>query len=108
VSRWTLVYSDGARSDLLAIADDIADQHSEANAEFAITSIERRIRTLERFPERGRVVPELHWHGITTVREVFARPWRILYQLGDDEVLVMAGYHERRRLDDVLLERFLR
>lgn len=105
---WTVVYGDGARGDILAIVDFIA-RDSEINADKVLDRLEARIRTLQSLPERGRVVPELHWHGITTVHEIFERPWRILYQLRDHhEVLVVAVYDGRRQLHDLLMERFLR
>jgi toxin ParE1/3/4 len=106
VTGWTLIYGDGARSDILAIADHIAHD-SPINADKALGRLERRIATLMIFPERGRVVPELQWHGINHIREIFEKPWRILYQLRASRVVIVAVYDGRRDLQDVLLERFL-
>ena len=42
------------------------------------------------------------------MREVFEKPWRILYQITGGAVLIVAVYDGRRQVNDVLLERFLR
>lgn len=106
MKRWTVVYGEGAKDDILAITDYIA-RDSSLNADKVLDRLQARIHTLQLLPERGRVVPELQWHGITTVREILERPWRILYQLKDREVLIVAVYDGRRHLNDVLMERFL-
>jgi plasmid stabilization system protein ParE len=107
VKRRTIVYGDGAKDDILAITDYIACD-SAINAGKVLDRLEYRIDTLAALPERGRVVPELQWHGITSIREVLEKPWRILYEIGAHEVLIVAVYDGRRHLNDVLLERFLR
>jgi plasmid stabilization system protein ParE len=107
VKRRTIIYGDGAKDDILAIADDIARDNA-INAGKALDRLEHRIGTLTTLPERGRVVPELQWHGITSVREIVEKPWRILYEVSLHEVLIVAVCDGRRHLNDVLLERFLR
>ena len=107
MKRWTIIYGDGAEGDILGITDFIA-RDSAINAVKALDRLEHRIGTLVTLPERGRVAPELHWHGISNVREIFEKPWRILYQIKAKEVVIVAVYNGRRQLSDVLMERFLR
>lgn len=107
MKRWVIVYGDGAKGDILGITDFISRDNS-INAEKALERIECRIGTLITLPERGRVVPELLWHGISDIREIFEKPWRIMYQIGAKEELIVAVYDGRRHLNDVLMERFLR
>ena len=107
MKRWTIIYGDGAKDDILGIVDYIA-RDSAINANKVLDRLEHRIGTLTSLPERGRVVPELQWHGISNLREVFEKPWRILYQVRASSVLIVAVYNGRRQLNDVLLERFLR
>ena len=102
-----IVYSDGAAGDILGITDFIA-RDSSINADKVLDRLENRIGTLRTLPERGRVVPELQWHGISNIREIFERPWRVLYQIMGSEVIIVAVYDGRRHLNDVLMERFLR
>jgi plasmid stabilization system protein ParE len=107
MKRWSIVYGDGAMDDILAITDFIA-RDSAINADKALDRLERRIATLASLPTRGRIVPELQWHGITTIREILEKPWRILYQIRAQDVVIVAVYDGRRHLNDVLMERFLR
>ena len=107
MKRWAIIYGDGAAGDILGVTDFIA-RDSAINSEKALDRLGHRIGTLTILPERGRVVPELHWHGISNVHEIFEKPWRILYQIRAKEVVVVAVYDGRRQLSDVLLERFLR
>ena len=107
MKRWTIVYSDGAAGDILGITDFIG-RDSAINADKVVDRLESRIGTLTTLPERGRVVPELQWHGISTIREIFEKPWRVLYQIRGSEVIIVAVYDGRRHLNDVLMERFLR
>jgi toxin ParE1/3/4 len=107
MKRWKIIYSEGARNDIIGIADYIAGD-SAINAGKALDRLEQSMHSLTTLPERGRVVPELRWHGIFSVREVFEKPWRILYQLKANTVVIVAVYDGRRQVNDVLLERFLR
>ena len=53
-------------------------------------------------------MPELRWQGITNVREISEKPWRIIYKVNGNRVLVIGVFDARRQLADVILERFLR
>ena len=53
---------------------------------------------LEIFPEMGRIVPEL---AIPTVREIFYGSYRIIYELINDNALIIAVIHGKRLLPDI-------
>jgi len=113
MKRRSIVYGDGVKSDILATTDFIAHDSatSATNAltdDKALQRLELRLGTLATLPERGRVVPELNWHGIASVREVIEKPWRILYQIRPNEVLMVAVFDGRRILNDVVVERIVR
>lgn len=78
------------------------------NAVKVIDAIEASAMTLDHLPLRGRIVPELKFHGITAYREVQIKPWRLIYRVSKDIVWVVSLVDSRRQLDDLLLERFLR
>ncbi len=63
---------------------------------------------VQSFPLRGKVVPELRWHGVTTYRQLIEKPWRIIYRVDGWRVWVHAVVDGRRSLEDLLLERFLK
>ena len=59
-------------------------------------------------PKPGRSVPELATFGIVSWRELIVRPHRLLCEIDDRTVRVMAVLDGRRELQDVLLERSTR
>jgi plasmid stabilization system protein ParE len=74
-------------------------------AKALLERFERGRRTLRRFAERGRVVPELRRRGVTAFRELQLPPYRLVYRIVGAEVWVVALLDGRRDLGDVLLER---
>ena len=50
-------------------------------------------QTLTTLSERGRVVPEVN---DVTIREVFVHRYRLLYQIEDEQVLIVAFLHGSR------------
>lgn len=101
-----VIWSEPAKMDVLSIVDFIASD-TPTHAERSLARLEARAATLDRAPARGRVVPELRAHGITTIRELIERPWRIVYEFDGNAVTVIGVFDSRRNLDSMLMERFL-
>jgi toxin ParE1/3/4 len=68
-----VVWTRTAEEDLEGIVDFIADDCVDA-ALAVFARIRERATTLVNFPGKGRVVPELHQHGIVQYRELMLRP----------------------------------
>ena len=84
--------------DLKEIRDYIARDslyYAKKFIESAFNSIER----LSVFPKSGRIVPEI---GNPNIREVAHGSYRIIYELKNNEVYVVAVVHGRRLLPDGL------
>jgi len=107
VSRYTVEWAFTARDDLESIASYIAEG-SAINALSVVERIEARAETLVTLPMRGRIVPELRWHGVMTFRELIEKPWRLIYRIEADRVVVVSVLDGRRSLEDLLLDRFVR
>ena len=87
-----VVWAESARDALDEVIEYIAQDSQPA----AIQVLEEALRaasSLATFSERGRIVPELN---DPTVREVFVFRYRLLYEVGDDRVLVVAFLHGAR------------
>ena len=95
-----------ARRDLEAIVDFIAEDSIE-NALDVLDRLEERAESLEVAAERGRVVPELRAVDVHQYRELIERPWRIVYRIEADRVLVLAVLDGRRDLRSLLLKRLV-
>ena len=101
--RWTHT----AQGDLSAIIDYIAVENVPAAREILMV-LKNAAKKLERFPDRGRYVPELRAMDIFTYRELVTHPWRIIYRREEHTVLVLAVLDSRRDLEGLLIERLVR
>jgi addiction module RelE/StbE family toxin len=96
-----------AQDDLDDILDYIMND-SPGNSMKALDRIERCAKSLTTLPDRGRIVPELKFHGVTSYRELIIKPWRLIYTITGRAVHVVSMLDSRRQLEDLLLDRFLR
>ena len=97
----TVFVTDDAARDIDEICDYIAQHDSEQAAEYVFQRLKESILRLEGPPERGRLVPELERFGIADCREVFFKPYRILYFVEHGDVYVFAVFDGRRDLASV-------
>jgi plasmid stabilization system protein ParE len=87
-----VVWAQSARDALNEVIEYIAQDSQSA----AIQVLDEALRvgaSLNTFSERGRVVPELN---DSTIRELFVSKYRLLYEVGDERVLVVAFLHGAR------------
>ncbi len=106
MKRFGVEWAQPASKDL----ENIIDYISQDNVDTAITIFEKiksKCNTLNQFPDRGRIVPELKAYGILSYRELIISPWRVIYRTSDQKVYVLAVIDSRRNMDDILIERFL-
>ncbi len=101
-----LQWARAATGDLIRIGRYIGADDPDA-AHSTLDRIEGAVETLETFPKRGRVVPELARLGLSRYRELVVTPYRVVYRCDDDYVLVVGVFDSRRDLADLLLERLL-
>jgi plasmid stabilization system protein ParE len=88
--HWTNV----ALGHLSAIHDYIA-QNSPRYAQRMVDRITRRSEQLASFPLLGAVVPE---YDAEDIREILEKPYRIIYQVQANQIVVLAIVHAARRL----------
>lgn len=106
MKRFRVLWTEVARDDLHRIVDFIAAE-APLNAEKVADRLEALANSLESFPGRGRVVPELARHGLVEWLEVGSPPWRLVYRVQKRTVYVVALVDGRRRLEDLLFERLV-
>ena len=88
--RWSVP----AKRDLRQIYNYIAAD-SRYYARQVVEKIVSKSEILEDFPEIGRIVPEI---GEPDVRELFVYSYRLIYEVGQDDVMILAVIHGRRDL----------
>lgn len=102
--EFEVLWAEAAIRDLEQIVDFIA-QEAPLAAQRLFDRVVETSQTLDFFPRRGRVVPELARFEITTFRELILRPYRLMYRIDEKRVLVVAFFDGRRNLEDVILAR---
>ena len=65
------------------------------------------VSTLSRFPERGSCPKELLGVGIRDYRQVFFKPYRVIYRVAQQQVIVYVVVDGRRDMQTVLTRRLL-
>jgi toxin ParE1/3/4 len=86
----------------------VAQYGSIENADRLLDKIEETIIKLSTIPTRGHIPPELERIGVLEFREVFFKPYRIIYQVIKSNVYVHCVLDGRRDLQDLLQQRVLR
>ena len=98
--------SDALR-DLEEIDDYIAAADSPQRAEYVLGKIEETSLSLSNMPERGSYPRELLKLGIKEYREVFFKPYRIVYRVQAERVYVYLIADGRRDMQTLLSRRLL-
>jgi toxin ParE1/3/4 len=101
-----LLTNDAAR-DLEELYDYIALHDSTRNANYVLEQIDKAFSKLSEFPERGVYPKELLAMGIREYREIFFKPYRIIYRVMNKNVYVLLVVDGRRDMQSLLQRRLL-
>ncbi len=91
-----------AAEDIESIFDYIAHQDPDAAIDW-LREIERQIDSLERFPERCRVIPEAEALG-REYRQLIYGHYRTVIRIHGSSVIILRVFHGARLLDMDALE----
>ena len=101
-----LLTVDAAR-DLEDLYQYIAVHDAPGKADHVLTNIEKFFGSLSEFPERGIYPKELLALGIRDYREIFFKPYRLIYRVAGDVVHVFLIADGRRDMQTLLQRRLL-
>jgi len=107
MSRYTVVVSAEAERDLDDLASYITEHDSIERAIDVSLKIEQSFSALAAFPNRGAHPKELLDYGNRDFREVHFKPYRILYRVLADKVVVVLIADGRRDMRALLARRLL-
>lgn len=99
--------TDSAARDLEELDAYITENDSPTAAEHVLGKIEEAVDALSEFPERGVYPQELASLGIQDYREVFFKPYRIIYRFVKKTVYVYLIVDGRREMQALLNRRLL-
>ena len=97
---------DAAR-DLQELDEYLAQSDSDRKADYVLNKIEAVLQRLSGSPERGTRSRELLALGIGEYRQVYFKPYRIIYTVRLREVYVLLIADGRRDMESLLQRRLL-
>ncbi len=101
-----LLTEDAAR-DLESLYDYIESHDAPEKADYVLSGIEEAFSSLSENPERRAYPKELLSVGIREYREIFFKPYRIIYRVMSGAVYVMVAADGRRDMQMLLEQRLI-
>ena len=102
-----VVLTEDAARDLEELIWYIGEVDGEVAADRVLDRIAGRLAGLGQLPARGAPVRELATLGIVEYREVFFKPYRVIYRVFDARVVVFVIADGRRDLQSLLERRLM-
>ena len=99
--------TDDATGDLEEIYDYIDRHDVPGRVDYVLEQIEKAFSSLSEYPERGNYPRELLDIGIREYREIFFKPYRIIYRVMENNVYVLVIADGRRDMQTLLQRRLL-
>jgi len=106
--KYQVYLSADAENDLFDIWRYVARTDSPENADNLLQALQSTCFTLEEFPDRGHIPPELERVHVREYREIHWKPYRLFYRVLDDRVFVHCVLDGRRNVQELLIERSIR
>jgi toxin ParE1/3/4 len=100
-------FSRNARRDLLAIARYVKEAEGPASAEHVFRKIQDIVNSLTELPLRGTHPRELLALGNREFRQVYFKPYRVIYKVVGDRVVIVLIADGRRDMKALLSQRLL-
>lgn len=105
--KFKVLLTEDAETDLASIFDFIAEHDSTEKALHVLDQIEQSVSNPADLPDRGSHPKELAALGIHDYREVFLKPYRIIYRVSGKFVYVFLIADGRRDMQTLLQRRML-
>jgi toxin ParE1/3/4 len=106
-AKYEVLLTEGAEQDLEAIHDYISEFDCLANANHVLDAVMDVVQSLSKFPERGSYPKELVSLGIKEYRQIFFKPYRVIYRVSGSQVVIYLIADGRREMQSVLARRLL-
>ena len=104
---YEVLLTKGAEQDLEAIYDYIAVSDSAASANYVLDELMAIVENLTVYPERGAYPKELCAVGIQEYRQIFFKPYRVIYRITGQAVYIVLIADGRRDTPSLLIRRLL-
>jgi len=108
LKRYNVRLTSEVESDLVDLFEYIARKDSIDNAYYVLEKLDTLILSLDQQPERGHYPPELDKRGVKDYREVHFKPYRVIYEIIGNHVVILGCFDGRRDMESLLERRLLR
>jgi len=102
-----VVLTRDAERDLEDIYRYIAEHDSTASANYVLDRLFQATQDLSTHPDRGSFPKELRSLGISEYRQVFFKPYRLIYRVHAQQVVIYLIADSRRDMQSLLARRML-
>ncbi|MEI6702733.1 MAG: type II toxin-antitoxin system RelE/ParE family toxin [Deltaproteobacteria bacterium] len=106
--KFTVTLSETSEFDIFDIHDYVALHDTMVSADRLLDGIFETVFSLAEMPQRGHCTPELDRIGNRDFREIHFKPYRIVYSIRKNEVIVLCVLDGRRDMQTLLQQRLLR
>lgn len=103
--KYRLLITDAAQADLEEIYEWIRDHDSPARADYVLDRLMQAAESIAALPNRGSRPHELPPGTDAECRQVFFKPYRIIYEVESANIVVHMIADGRRNLQTLLLRR---
>lgn len=103
--RFDVVLTEDAQRDLEELYDYIAQHDAPGKAAQVLDRIEETLERLCAFPERGTYPKELLALGMRDYRQIYFKPYRMIYRIMERRIYVYLIADGRRDMQTLLLRR---
>ena len=104
---FSVLLTDDAACDLEDLYDYINLQDAPDKADHVLVKIEKAFNSLSKNPQRGTYPKELLTLGIREYREIFFKPYRIIYRVIENNIYILLITDGRRDMQTLLQRRLL-
>ena len=104
---FSVLLTDDAAHDLEDLCDYIDLHDVPGKADYVLEQLEKAFNSLSEKPHRGAYPKELLSIGVREYREIFFKPYRIIYRVIENNVYVLLIADGRRDMQTLLQRRLL-
>jgi len=107
LTEYRILLTADAERDLEDIYDYTAEHDLPEKADYVLGKLETTIDGLRSSPNRGTIPKELLTLGISEYREVYFKPYRVIYRVIQQTAYVFLIVDGRRNMETLLARRLL-
>lgn len=104
---YEVLITEGAEQDLETLFDYIAEHDCRANADYVLDELMAVVASLRTHPERGVYPRELSALGMREYRQLYFKPYRVIYRVIGQRVYIYLIADGRRDMASLLTRRLL-